>query len=110
MTATCQPRLDIFEDDEKILFVFDLPGVKAEEVIAEATPNLLCIRGEIPAGSQMPLRYRERTPGAFYREIPLPPLLDLDGAEASCRDGLLKVAIPKKKAFQDKDHSKQIKH
>ncbi|MGB9793124.1 MAG: Hsp20/alpha crystallin family protein [Thermacetogeniaceae bacterium] len=108
MTAFCQPRLDIFEDEEKILLVMDLPGVKAEEVIAEASPNLLCIRGEIPAGSQMPLSYRERTPGSFYRKIPLPPLLDLDRAEASCRDGLLKITIPKKKASQERVI--QIKH
>lgn len=103
MTVLWQPRLDIFEDHEELLIVVDVPGVKPEQINVEVSDNLLLIRGETPLGSQIPPRYRERTPGTFFRQIPLPSGLDPERAEASCRDGLLKITIPKEQTSQGKN-------
>ncbi len=93
---TWQPRIDIFEDHENILIVVEVPGVKPEQINVESTPTLLVIRGEIREGeSRMVPRYRERNPGTFFRQIPLPPQLNVDQAQASCRNGLLEIKIPK---------------
>jgi|GEM_PF-4832413 len=100
---TWQPRIDIFEDHDNILIVVEVPGVKPEQVNVEVGNNILIVRGEIPIGSKMPPRYRERTPGGFFRQIPLPPQLYLDRAEASCRDGLLRITIPKEQIQQEKN-------
>lgn len=104
LTVAWQPRIDIFENHDNILIVVEVPGVKPEQVNVEVGNNILIVRGEAPAGeSKMTLRYRERTPGGFFRQIPLPPQLYLDRAEASCRDGLLRITIPKEQIQQEKN-------
>ncbi len=103
LTVTWQPRIDIFEDHDNILIVVEVPGIKPEQVNVEIGNNILIVRGETPTGSKMTPRYRERTPGAFFRQILLPPKLDLDRTEASCRDGLLKIMIPKEQAQHGKN-------
>ncbi|HHW40597.1 MAG TPA: Hsp20/alpha crystallin family protein [Syntrophomonadaceae bacterium] len=105
-----QPRIDIFEDHDNILIVVEVPGVKPEQVNVEVGNNILIVRGETPIGSKMPPRYRERTPGTFFRQIPLPLQLDLDRAEASCRDGLLRITIPKEQIQQQQGKNIPVKH
>ncbi|MDH7577010.1 MAG: Hsp20/alpha crystallin family protein [Bacillota bacterium] len=93
---TWQPRIDIFEDHENILIVVEIPGVRPEQLNVESAPSLLVIRGEIRQNEgQMVPRYRERNLGTFYRQIPLPPQLNLDQAQAFYENGLLEIKIPK---------------
>ncbi len=100
---TWQPRIDIFEDHENILIVVEIPGVKPEQISVEGAPNLLVIRGEArqeatQGESRMIPRYRERNTGSFLRQIPLPPQLNLDQAQAVYENGLLEIKIPKGQA------------
>jgi len=99
---TWQPRVDIFEDHDNFLVVVEVPGVDPEQLNLENSSNLLLISGQsLPAMSSaqnMSARYQERLCGSFSRSIPLPPHADIDQAQATCKNGLLEITVPKKGA------------
>ncbi len=99
---TWQPRVDIFEDHDNFLVVIEVPGVDPEQLNLENSSNLLLISGHnLPAMSSaqnMVPRYQERLCGGFSRSIPLPAHADLDQAKATCKNGLLEIAVPKKRS------------
>ena len=100
---TWQPRVDIFEDHESFLVIVEIPGVNPEQVNVENTSNLLLISGQslpvMSSGSEnMILCYQERACGGFTRSIQLPPHADADRAEATCKNGLLEIKVPKRQS------------
>ncbi len=89
------PPVDIFESDEGLVVLVDLPGVQKEEVqvgvadsvlTIEATPRLE-ERGE-------PLR-REFTLRPYYRQFQLSEKVDQERISAEMRHGVLVVRLPR---------------
>lgn len=92
------PALDVEETDEAIVVRAELPGLCPEDFTVEATGDRLIIRGE--KGEEREERGRgfhrmERRYGAFVRSVTLPCEVDRDRAEASYRNGVLRVTLPK---------------
>lgn len=108
-TFTWQPRIDIFEEHDFILIVVEVPGAKPDQIKLESRSDMLTIQGDVPQyGNQLIPRYRERTAGGFFRQIPLPPQLNPDQAQASGSDGLIEIRIPKQQ--QQSGKSIEIQH
>lgn len=83
----------------------ELPGVDPKDVQIECTDEGITIRGETRAEETLEEGgvYRsERRYGSFYRQVPLPPGLDLDKAQAQFQNGLLKVRLPKTESAQQR--------
>jgi HSP20 family protein len=107
-SLTWQPRVDIFEDHDSFLVVVEVPGVRPEQLNVENSSNLLLISGQndpvpnsgsVSSGNvSLTPRHQERVCGSFSRGIHLPPHASADRAEASCRNGVLEIKIPKKGA------------
>jgi HSP20 family molecular chaperone IbpA len=100
---TWQPRVDIFEDHDSFLVIVEVPGANPEQLNVENTSNLLLISGQslpvMSGGENMTPCYQERVCGGFTRSVPLPPHADCDQAEATCKNGLLEIRVPKKVSF-----------
>jgi HSP20 family protein len=99
------PAVDVSEDDGKYVVTVELPGTKREDVTVEAHENVLTIRGEKRSEREEKKeqsRWVERTYGSFSRSFTLPANADADRVNASFRDGVLTIEIPKSEAAKPK--------
>jgi len=93
-----RPAFDLIEYPDRYEVVADLPGVDQKEVEVEFIEGALHVRGErtdgTPSGDARAYR-RERTTGKFNRSIGFRDDVEVDEIDASFRDGVLRVNIPK---------------
>jgi HSP20 family protein len=95
---TWSPFADAYEDERDFFVEIELPGVTIESVEVTVTGNLLRVSGE-----RRPQREHtkenvhriERYFGRFLREFAFPERLDPERVEASLRDGILLVKMPR---------------
>jgi HSP20 family protein len=96
--AAWTPPVDIFEQDNEIRIMAELPGVKPEHVKLSVEGNVLTLSGakEQEAEEQAERVHRyERTYGAFERTFTLPATIDAGGIKATYAHGVLTVTLPK---------------
>jgi HSP20 family protein len=92
------PQVEIFERGNNLVVRAELPGLAREDVDVEIDDDALVIRGERhnDVEDENDGYYRsERSYGSFYRAIPLPDGIDPNAANASFKDGVLEVTLPK---------------
>ena len=92
------PSVDITEDDGNYVVTAELPGVKREDVNVELEEDVLTIRGEKRSEREEKgerSRRVERSYGSFVRCFALPADADAERIEASFRDGVLQLVIPR---------------
>lgn len=95
-THSFEPAVDIRTTDEEILFICDVPGIKADELHIHIEGTTLTLEGERKfesrEGEHLVLG---RAYGAFRRAYALPDIVDADKLTASLNDGVLTVRVPK---------------
>lgn len=92
------PPVDVYETPEAIVLKAELPGIQKEDVDIQVERNVLTLKGERKAEREVKEEnyYRlERQTGTFYRSFSLPHSVQADRIEASMRDGVLEVRLPK---------------
>jgi HSP20 family protein len=93
------PRIDLQDSEGELRLHADLPGVQASDLDVRVDGDVLTIRGERKAESErneQNFHVMERSHGRFQRSIQLPFAPDPDEVEASVREGVLEVRIPKR--------------
>jgi HSP20 family protein len=93
-----RPPVDIVDTQEAIVIFAEIPGVDKEEVAIEVKDNVLSIQGERVVDSSIGngSYYRsERVFGKFRRSFALPAMVRTDHINASFKNGVLKITIPK---------------
>jgi HSP20 family protein len=96
-TVTWSPKIDVFEQHNRLVTRVDLPGMKKEDVSVEVTDGHLALSGERKRETEEKKDnfYRsEREYGSFYRAVPLPDGVKLEDVKATFADGVLEVSIP----------------
>jgi len=89
------PRVELTESDTALKVTAELPGLEEKDVQVELANGVLVIRGETKVDSDGNGKlFSERYYGAFERQIPLEGVQE-DKAEASFRNGVLTVTLPK---------------
>ena len=98
LTSSWLPACDVFEGEDAVKIVAEVPGVRPEDVKISLENNLLSIRGEKQQQAEEKTervhRY-ERSYGTFERTFALPSTVDPDKIVASYEHGILTVSIPK---------------
>jgi HSP20 family protein len=92
------PRVDVEETDTAIVFRADLPGMHKEDMHIATEDGRLTLRGERKLHhEEEDKNYRrlERAHGSFSRTYALPPTVVADKIEASYKEGVLEVTVPK---------------
>lgn len=91
------PRADVYETDAAIIVVADMPGVDENSVDITLENNVLTINGyvepEPPEGLR--LAYAEYQVGDYVRAFTLSDQIARDGIEATVKDGVLRLQLPK---------------
>ena len=99
------PAIDIYDSKDSIKVKVDLAGLKKEDIDVSIQENVLTIKGEKKRSSEVKedayLR-TERFTGTFHRSITLPTEVDQEKVQASFRDGVLELVLPKKEEAKPK--------
>lgn len=92
------PAVDVYEDKDHVIVEAPLAGVDPAKVNIEIEDNVLKISGSSEHKSEVDEKnyYRkEIRSGAFYRAVALPKAVIGDKAEATFKEGILKISVPK---------------
>ncbi len=93
------PSLDMRETETTLEIEAELPGVREDDLDVQLHENVLTIRGEKKlerADSERGEHHiMERAYGAFSRSVALPYAVDGDKVDASFKDGVLRLRLPK---------------
>ena len=97
-----RPPVDIFEDKTGITVQADMPGVSRERLDVHIDSDTLLIEGvaEIPMPEDMQAVYADVRSTRYQRSFSLSSELDGDRAEATLKDGVLTLRIPKREQYQ----------
>jgi HSP20 family protein len=93
------PAVDIFENKEALVLIADMPGVTNEAVEIHLEDGELTLRGRVAEERQslIPV-YTEYRSGDYYRSFTLSNVIDQQKIEASMKNGVLKITLPKAEA------------
>ena len=96
--ARLAPAVDVAENDDSYVVTAEIPGASKDDVTVEAHEGVLTLRGEKRSereGKKEQSRWVERSYGSFSRSFTLPSNADTTRVNASFKDGVLTVEIPK---------------
>ena len=91
------PAIDIFENEDGITLLADLPGVPRENlgVHVDGATLLIEATAKVAGPADMELIYGEAQVAAYRRQFTLSRELDASRIEARLQDGVLRLTIPK---------------
>jgi HSP20 family protein len=88
---------DVTENDREIVVRAEMPGFEENELDVQINQNVLTIKAEKEQKKDGQEAYR-----SFYRSITLPPGLNADKVQATYRNGVLELHIPRAEGAQPK--------
>ncbi len=111
-TRECQcfvPRSDIYELDDQVIIVADVPGVSEKSVEITLEKDILTINAYVEPveWEGYSLSYAEYGIGDYQRSFRLPDQIDRENIEAVLKDGVLRLFLPK--AAQAKSRKIEVK-
>lgn len=92
------PRVDVIDREDEVLVRAEIPGVRKEDLDVTVVENAVTIRGTtgFEEREERGEYYRaEIGRGDFARSVGLPAAVDPDRCDASFRDGILELRMPK---------------
>ena len=91
------PRADIYETDDELVVGVDMPGVAENSVDITLEKNVLTITGNVDLvqPEDFSLAYAEYEEGDYERSFTLSNEIDLNRIEATVKDGVLRLRLPK---------------
>jgi len=100
------PAVDIFETEDRITVLADLPGVVPENLTIDLRDDVLTLVGRVPDSSPPRESWvlREHCAGTFLRQFTLSETIDQSKIDARLTDGVLRLELTK----QEKAKPRQI--
>jgi HSP20 family molecular chaperone IbpA len=91
------PAADIFEDEQAITVLADMPGVTVSDLTIDLRENVLTLVGAAKGatGSTESYVLQEFEPGTFLRQFTLAETIDQSKIDAQLTNGVLRVVLPK---------------
>ncbi len=99
------PPVDIFENEDSLIVVADLPGVDKDGVAINVEDDILTIKGKAKYTQLANVLRQEFTLQNYYRQFQLSDEVDQSKISAESRNGVLTIMMPK----GEKSKPKQIK-
>lgn len=95
--AVFNPPIDIYETDEGLVLLADLPSVNQQGVELQVQDNRLTLfgRGKSPVPPEARVVYREYQEGDYLRSFILSDEVDHQRIRAKLNNGVLEVVLPK---------------
>ena len=97
------PHVDIYETEQEVTVIADMPGVSVEGIELSLEDNVLTIQGHRQPQKQTGRTVLEEYEvGHYLRRFTVAETIDQDRIDASLADGVLTVRLPKAKPAQPK--------
>ena len=96
--GSAYPKVNVYEYDDKIGIVAEIPGLNKKQLNVDVEDGVLTISGDKHSTFEdegAKVIRRELKQSSFKRSFELGELLDGDNIDASFKDGVLSVSIPK---------------
>ena len=96
--GTAYPKVNVYEYDDKVGVVAEIPGLDKKDLSVEVEDGVLTISGDkhgLFDDKGAKVIRRELKHSSFKRSFELGELLDGENIKASFKDGLLSIDIPK---------------
>ena len=84
-----EPLVDVFDEDQRVLIVAEMPGVEPNDVRVELEEGTLMLSGE-----RGELRYR--------KELGVPPGLTRDKLTLTVKNGIVQIELPKRAGGEER--------
>lgn len=91
------PAVDIFETENKITLLADMPGVKGQDLNIDLRDNVLTLTADtapVETRGEQELLVEYET-GRYYRQFTLGEMIDQEKIDAQLTDGVLRLSLPK---------------
>jgi HSP20 family protein len=98
-TRLRQPLVDLIDEGSSFVVKAELPGISKEDLDITVTEDGIEMRAETHQEAEQQEEdyfFRERSYRTFHRSLALPAEVLADQAEATLKDGVLEVRLPKK--------------
>ena len=105
------PKVNVYEYDDKVGIVAEIPGLSKKQIKVDVEDNILTISGDklsVWDDAKAKVLRRELKQSSFKRSFTLGELLDGDDISANFKDGVLSIEIPKVEPAKPKKHSIKI--
>ncbi|NLD39570.1 MAG: Hsp20/alpha crystallin family protein [Desulfatiglans sp.] len=99
------PAFDIAENEKDYAVTAELPGIDIKDVDITLSEGILTVKGEKKQEKEETVEgfHRiERCYGSFNRSFRIPGKVEADKIDASYKDGVLKVVLPKAEGTETK--------
>lgn len=106
------PPMDLVERDGEYEVQAELPGLGLDDVEVSVSEGMLNIKGEKSTErkeDKAGYHLQERSFGEFRRSFRLPASVEADKIEASMKDGILKVKLPKSAQAKEQERKIEVK-
>ena len=96
-TRAFLPNADIFETEETLTIVLEMPGIDRDHIEVGVEDGVLTVEGGIDFGKYEGLQpvYGEYHVGPYRRSFRISNRVDQDKISAEMRDGVIKLVLPK---------------
>ena len=105
------PKVNVYEYDDKVGIVAEIPGLSKKQIKVDVEDNVLTISGDkhsVWDDAKAKVLSRELKQSSFKRSFTLGELLNGDDISANFKDGVLSIEIPKSVPEKPKKHSVNI--
>lgn len=106
------PKANIINNDDKLIFMFEVPGMKKEDIKVKISNNILHLTGkkETRMNSEHEQIIRQEIMhGQFERQFTLPDSVQTDKINAVYENGMLTVELDKKEEVKPREIDVKIK-
>ena len=110
--GSAYPKVNVYEYDDKVGVVAEIPGLDKKQIKVEVEEGILTIAGDkhsVWEEDGAKILKKELKESSFKRSFTLGDLLDGDNINASFKDGILSISIPKIEPKQPKVTNVKIK-
>ena len=110
--GSAYPKVNVYEYDDKVGIVAEIPGLNKKQLNVEVEEGILTISGDkhgslIEDEGAKVIR-KELKQSSFKRQFELGELLDGENIKANFKDGILSVDVPKVEPEKPKKHTVKI--
>ena len=105
------PKVNVYEYDDKVGIVAEIPGLSKKQIKVDVEDNILTISGDkhsVWDDAKAKVLRRELKQSSFKRSFTLGELLNGDDISANFKEGVLSIEIPKSVPEKPKKHSVNI--
>ena len=91
------PAVDIFETENEITLLADIPGVQADDLTIDLRDNVLTLTGDVTPweGAEEEDLLIEYEIGRYFRQFTLSEVINQERIDAQLNDGILRLTLPK---------------